>query len=430
MSTMRACPPPPAAEPRARGHVLLVEDDDAIRQAYGTILRRANLAVEEARDGHDAIRKLAGADFDVVISDVRLPDTTGLDLLRTIRSIDHDMPGVLMSARADLSSALEAVEVGAIHYLLKPVERSVLCSAVEDGLRQRASAKLQREAFDLYSRSANERAQIRDMEVQFGRAIESLEMAYQPIVRLSTREVLAYEALVRPRDPQLTSPQLLFRAAEMTHRLHDVGRVIRRAVTHRLDACENAQDLFVNLHPHDLFDDSLFDSTAPLSRHARHVTLEITECASLRCIVGLTRRIEALRALGFRIAIDDLGAGYADLTAFAEVRPDVVKLDMSFTRGIETDTTKQRLVRAVHDLCDDVGTTFITEGIETLSELETLASLGCEVFQGWLFARPEPNFAVVPWDRIPAFRASDTARIGDVCGIAHVSGSARCWPRP
>ena len=140
-----------------------------------------------------------------------------------------------------------------------------------------------------------------------------------------------------------------------------------------------------------------FDLVAP------QVTFELTERASLHDVPDLRARIDVLQSLGFRIAIDDLGAGYADLSSFTELRPDVVKLDMSFTRGIVTDTTKQTLVRTMRNLCEEIGTTFVVEGVETSEELERLYELGCDVFQGRFFAMPDTTFPAIEWSDIPVW---------------------------
>jgi len=101
--------------------------------------------------------------------------------------------------------------------------------------------------------------------------------------------------------------------------------------------------------------------------------------------------------MGYQIAIDDLGAGHSSLAALALLRPDVVKLDMSFVRGVDRDRTRQKLVRTMARLCDDLEVAFVTEGVENHGELEALLVLGCDVFQGWHFAMPGAAFPIVDW---------------------------------
>jgi EAL domain-containing protein (putative c-di-GMP-specific phosphodiesterase class I) len=248
-------------------------------------------------------------------------------------------------------------------------------------------------------RDARDREEKRVLGDRLDRAVPSLRMGYQPIVRVSTKEIIAYEALVRPQDPELGTPALLLDAAEKTDRLAEVGRAIRASVSRTLWTSGRRVHVFVNLHARDLFDDSLFEESAPLSAFAGQVTLEITERASLRDVPDLRARIDLLQSLGFRIALDDLGAGYAGLSLLAQLHPDVVKLDMSFTRGIETDSIKQKLVRSMRQLCEELGTTFVVEGVETRAELAQLTGLGCDVFQGELFGMAGEPFLEVDWKK-------------------------------
>jgi EAL domain-containing protein (putative c-di-GMP-specific phosphodiesterase class I) len=150
--------------------------------------------------------------------------------------------------------------------------------------------------------------------------------------------------------------------------------------------------IFVNLHPQDLNDADLFTATAPLSRIANRIVLEITERASLEDIKDVRDRIGELRKLGFRIAVDDLGAGYAGLTTFAHLQPDFAKLDMSLVRNVDRDDTKQRVVRTMARLCSELGVLVVTEGVETPAERDMLVELGCDLLQGYFFAKPGPPF--------------------------------------
>jgi EAL domain-containing protein (putative c-di-GMP-specific phosphodiesterase class I) len=95
-----------------------------------------------------------------------------------------------------------------------------------------------------------------------------------------------------------------------------------------------------------------------------------------------------LRALGYRIALDDLGAGYAGLTSFAQIRPEIVKLDMALVRDIDKDALKKRLVASVIQVSRDIGTLVVGEGVETAAERDTLIELGCHLLQGFLLGKP------------------------------------------
>ena len=116
--------------------------------------------------------------------------------------------------------------------------------------------------------------------------------------------------------------------------------------------------------------------------------LEITERASLDSVADAQARVRSLRALGYRIALDDLGAGYAGLTSFAALAPDVVKLDMALVRGLDRDLVKQKLVGSMVGLCRELGILVVAEGIETEGERDAATAAGCGLLQGFLMGRP------------------------------------------
>src|SRR5262249_50279126 len=149
--------------------------------------------------------------------------------------------------------------------------------------------------------------------------------------------------------------------AERLQRQIDLGRRIRDRSALPV-ATQPSSTVFVNLQPGDLSDEALLSPDAPLSKLASRVVLEITERASLHEVKDLPARLSTLRALGFRVAVDDLGAGYAGLTSFAQLEPEIVKLDMSLVRGVEHSETKRKIIGSMASLCHDLGILIIAEG--------------------------------------------------------------------
>ncbi len=210
----------------------------------------------------------------------------------------------------------------------------------------------------------------------------------------SAREVFAYEALVRTEEPSLLRPDLLIGAAEALGRLCDLGRAVREHVAVTIRDL-GPPCVFVNLHPDDLRDEELYSANAALSRVAGRVVLELTERVSLDAVPDLRVRLATLRGLGFRLAVDDLGAGYAGLTSFAQLEPEVVKLDMALTRGVDAEPTKAKLIRSMTHLCSELGIMVVAEGVETRAERAALVGLGCDLLQGYLLAKPGRPFPPV-----------------------------------
>jgi EAL domain-containing protein (putative c-di-GMP-specific phosphodiesterase class I) len=290
---------------------------------------------------------------------------------------------------------MAAVEHGALRYLTKPVDGKDLRTVTNDAVRLHRLARAKRSALDLAGgadRLVGDRA---GLVASFGNALDSLWIAYQPIISWSRREVFGYEALLRSNETSLPHPGAILDAAERLDRLHELGRAIRAAASAPSPPLPDGARLFVNLHTHDLLDDELFDRERPLAQMAPHVVLEITERASLHHIRDVQSRIARLREMGFRIAVDDLGAGYAGLASFAQLEPEVVKLDMSLVRTVHAQPTKQTLVRTMIAMCRELGMQVVAEGIETPEERDAIAEAGCDLMQGYLFARPGPAFLSV-----------------------------------
>jgi EAL domain-containing protein (putative c-di-GMP-specific phosphodiesterase class I) len=235
------------------------------------------------------------------------------------------------------------------------------------------------------------------VEGAFERALATTYMVFQPLVSAQTQTCYGYEALVRCREPSMPHPGVFLNAAERLGRLHDLGRIIRAASARTFADAPAELQIFVNLHPDDLRDPDLYAAGAPLSAMASRVVLELTERAGLEDIKDLDARIEALRAMGYRIALDDLGAGYAALASLARLRPEVVKIDMSLVRGIDTDPVRLRLVGLLVAACKALDAQVVAEGIETAEERDVVVAAGCDLLQGYLHGRPLETLAAPRW---------------------------------
>jgi EAL domain-containing protein (putative c-di-GMP-specific phosphodiesterase class I) len=222
-------------------------------------------------------------------------------------------------------------------------------------------------------------------------------MAYQPIVSFREKRIFGYEALLRSAEPSFPHPGAIIEAAEHLNRLAELGRTIRGKAWLPMEEADPAIRLFVNLHPADLLDDSLYDPETLLSQHAKRVVLELTERAALEDIKDVKSRIDRLRALGYWIAIDDLGSGYSGLGLFTLLQPEVVKLDMGLIRNCHLEETKRKLVGSMISLCRDLRIQVVAEGIENKEERDALVELGCDLLQGYFFARPAAPFPTIRW---------------------------------
>lgn len=386
--------PHPVPESR-RASVLVTEDDPLVASAIQAFLMIEGYDVQIAKDGGEAIRMLAHAEPDVLLTDIGLPDVDGFAVARAARERYPNIPVLMMTGRPSVATATAALEVGASRHISKPLQCAELVLAIESAVAERLRAKQRDAAFDLQRLLGVEKRKTADLQIALDDVFGSFWMAYQPIVRASTGGLFACEALLRSSDPRLPTPLAVLDAAEKLHEIHALGRIVRERAAAPFLAAQVGTVLFVNLHSRDLLDDALFAPDAPLSAMAHRVVLEITERAPLTDIDDLARRIADLRAMGFRLAIDDLGAGYAAMWALTVMEPEIVKIDMSLVRGVDQNPTKRSIVQHLVAMSHDSGALVVAEGVETEAERLALVSLECDFLQGYLLGRP---VKALPWE--------------------------------
>jgi EAL domain-containing protein (putative c-di-GMP-specific phosphodiesterase class I) len=381
----------PSAGPRAP-RVLIADDDPAVARSLQRVLGAAGFEVVIVGDGNAAVEELKTRGFEVVLTDIHMPGTNGVDLLRLVRAYDLDVPVILMTGEPEVDTAVEAIELGALGYLRKPLDAERVVAKVQRAARLASVAKVKREALAEIG-VPGQQADLAGLQAGFDRALSSLWMAFQPIVAVSQRRIIGYEALMRSHEGTLPDPAALIGAAERLGRVEELGRRVRERVAAAARGAPAEALLFVNVHPCELLDAELGSGNAPLSRFADHVVLEVTERRALDEVRDLERRVSVLRFMGYRVAVDDLGAANAGLASFARLEPEFVKLDISLVRGLHQSPARQRLVRAMTDLGAEMGTRVIAEGVESGDEVRQLVALGCDLMQGFFFAAPSESFA-------------------------------------
>ena len=368
-------------------HVLIVDDEPAIRAVLKRLMARQGYRFSAAADGAEAMGVLTSNAVDAVISDISMPNVDGVSFLRALRSHDTEIPVILMTGRPTFRSAVDAVELGAFHYLLKPFETQELLSVLRRALQFRKISRLRRAALRLNAGKASLDAH--RMEEAFDLSLKSIWIAFQPILSTLDNSFFGYEALLRTGTATHPDPSAVLRDAVRLSRVRELGRCVQARVAREIELLPPDLSIFINLHPDELRDPNLLGKDSPVSRVAERVVLEITERASLDAVPNVKDRIDRLREIGYRIAIDDVGAGYSGLSSFVLLEPNVAKLDMTLVRHIDRTEIKQKLVRSVVELCDDLGILVVAEGIETSAERDAVSELGCHLLQGFLVGMPD-----------------------------------------
>lgn len=213
-------------------------------------------------------------------------------------------------------------------------------------------------------------------------------IVYQPILAAQSLELCGWECLSRfSTQPPQTPDQWFSEAAEAGLGVDLELRAVELAVKALIDSPGHTY-LALNCSPQLVYSGRLTPMLQNLP--PRRLVLEITEHAAVADYVRLEQALAPLRQRGVRLSIDDTGAGYASMRHILELSPDIIKLDMSITQGIDNDFKRRALASSLIAFARETGSSVVAEGVETQQELETLRALGVHKVQGYLLGRPQP----------------------------------------
>jgi EAL domain-containing protein (putative c-di-GMP-specific phosphodiesterase class I)/CheY-like chemotaxis protein len=375
---------------------LIADDEPRLRGALADLIgsEESMRLVGSAGDADEAIAMAEAIRPDVAIVDVKMPAGGGPRAARGIMEASPDTRVIALSAHEDRQTVLEMLRAGAVSYLVKgttpdEIVRSIgraaqgqasLSSEVMDGIVHELTTKLRREEVATVDRLTRQTRVRRLIEG------EGLVMHFQPIVDLSTGAIVGSEALARFLDEPDRPPNERFREAA------DVGLGVElelAAIRSALAEVGNVPAgtyISVNASHRVAMHRGLLGllDEAPVER----LVVEITEHEPVEDYDAFTSALRLLRERGVRIAIDDAGAGFSSLRHTLRLAPDIVKLDISITRDIDTDRGRRALASAMISFADEMGMVIVAEGVETEAERATLKELGVPFGQGYLFAKP------------------------------------------
>ena len=292
------------------------------------------------------------------------------------------LPGLLKQLAEQLPSTLSTIEIRSIHALIIADDHDPTLS---DYMKTQPLEKL----LD---------------SVRYGWLNEvlresRLETHFQPIVTCDDpTTVHGYECLLRGRhrDGELIPPNTLFHAARVLDLLFQLDR--RARVTAISTAARQAfrEQIFINFNPSSIYVptyclQSTFEAVAPAGLKPSRIVFEVVESEEVADTEHLLKILTEYRRAGFKVALDDVGAGYNTLNLLTKLRPDYVKFDMALTRNIDTDIYKGRIVSKLLEMTQDLGILTVVEGVETEGEFHWARDHGADFVQGYLFGRPSPE---------------------------------------
>ncbi|WP_138417271.1 EAL domain-containing protein [Aquibacillus sediminis] len=216
---------------------------------------------------------------------------------------------------------------------------------------------------------------------------------FQPIYHLNGREKIGYEALLR--SDSYPNPEYVFEAAKQANLLYALDSAsIQKAVSSYQEDGFSKKDgkVFVNILPSTILhqDFPTFISHTKMESHLKtqQIVLEISETENITNYDALKKRILELKALGFQIAIDDFGKGFANIQNLIELEADYLKLDRYLAQDLHQSKQKQSFISFFVNYCEQNESQLILEGLETEAEMEAAQSLGISLGQGYFLCRP------------------------------------------
>jgi EAL domain-containing protein (putative c-di-GMP-specific phosphodiesterase class I)/ActR/RegA family two-component response regulator len=388
-----------APRPRSRIRVMIADDDEMIRGTLVDMIERtASFAVMgAATDADEAIRIASLRHPDVALLDVRMPNGGGPRAAREIQWRSPDTRIVALSAHGDDDSVENMLASGATSYLVKDSSVDDILDAIArsvEGDTSLSEGLAQHVVSELGARLARERGveeerlARKDRVLRFIDRTEELTMLYQPIVELASGRIAGVEALARfPGEPK-RPPNVWFNEAV------DIGLGVElqvaavRLALPALDVLPVDVFLSVNVDPTTAASPEFADALRrwPSDR----IVIELTEHAPTGDYPTLRGALDTFRRSGTRIAVDDAGAGFASMRHILELAPDLIKLDVSIVRDIDTEASHRALASALVGFAREIDVGLVAEGVETAEEACALYSLGITLIQGYFAARPGP----------------------------------------
>ena len=422
--------------------ILIVEDNKHTLENLIEILELEGFESLVATDGWQGVALANTHIPDLVICDVTMPNLDGYAVLEKLAGNEAtaDIPFIFLTGKSTHSEFRQGMNLGANDYLTKPFVPAELVDAIHAQLRKKTTIvkayKNQIKAIDNLN-AANSSVidslmgrLLRDASTAFrdtqepegsGSPLDGLEPSqrfsisnalhyavehnefevyYQPQVDAKTDCVVGVEALLRWHSAELgaVSPAQFIPIAETIGLIDDIGTWVLWTACKQIKAWQDVMiepiSVSVNLSPVQLSRPNFIDtirtilSKSEIKPNLLHV--EITETALIKDQDCVKRSLQEIKAMGVHIAIDDFGTGYSGLEYLSHFPCDVLKLDRLFIQDIHQHQTNQRIVSAVLSMGHALNLKVVAEGAETPAELAYLKAQGCDMVQGYVYARPMP----------------------------------------
>lgn len=381
--------------------ILLVSPEPAETAALANTLSNSGFEVITCRETEAAEALLLRINAQIVITDLSFPPLFGVEGIKLIQHLKARFPSMITLGLANKTdSQLDQLfsAVKGTKLFLKPAP-ALEISAFMESLRPSTGIPGRMHHVSRLEDFLKKR---------------SISALLQPIVGIRKEndgQILGIESLARAQtNPGLWNPEMLFDYAEKMEKVCETDLLCIEAAFDEAAGLSKSMRLFINVRPRSIgqcnFPDALFCLAQKFGFEPEQVAIELTEQQTIANLPDFNRSLSELRTKGFRLALDDFGAGYANLEWLQSLKPDFLKLSGVFSRNLDTDISKQVIVKAATQMARRLAIPTILENVETAAELERARSLGVDFAQGYYFYQPKS--AKYLRKLIPGFQESNS----------------------
>lgn len=363
--------------------ILIADNNKPSAEKARKLLEACDYDADVVSSGAEVLEKAIYRPSLILLSR-QLPDINALELCQQIRknSQTNQIPIIIFAAQNTSSERAEGLSLGADDYICGPISDEELVARIQAVLRR----------IEFFRRDTEEKGALAT-ELKQLLSEGGITTYFQPIYSMKTLKPIGLEALSRPSTKGLIdNAEFLFRTALILDMYSEVEIVCWKKAADQWTKKINKGKLFLNCTPY-------FIETGRINKKLierldispKNIVLEVTERTAIQKEDVFLKQLELLRGLGFQIAVDDVGSGFASLDMVVTIKPDIVKIDRKLIHEVHKDEMRRNVTQAIISFCKKSHIMTIAEGIEEERELEVVNDLGIDAIQGYLMAMPAPE---------------------------------------